>query len=355
MEEYDKKEIQIYITGDTHGLIDAAKLEYYNFPEGYNLTKDDLVIIAGDGGIVWDEKTDHKRIAYYESKPWTTLVVPGNHENYPLIKTYPKVKFHGAWVYKISDSIYYTERGEILEFLRLNGKTITVLCVSGAFSHDTFFRTEGIDWFREELPTQEEVDNTIKNLERYNYNVDYVISHDVPTTHNLTMGFQNLRGVNIMDKYRGKGVDKLFINICDFLQQIFERTTFRSWLAGHYHLDQKINGVQILYHGIAKITDENEQGYIILKTPVSEIMNRTYTKEELKFRFEMEGLFINYRKVGTYLDFGVMEPMITALEVFNYDMDEKTLRNISELYNEYCVRKFEKEFNELRKGEEIWE
>lgn len=344
MDEYDKKEIDVFITGDTHGLIDVHKLEPYNFPESYELTKEDILIITGDAGLVWDEKTDHKRIAYYNAKPYTVVYIPGNHENYELLKKYPIVEFHGARAYKISESIYCILRGEIMT---LNGRTY--LCFGGAFSHDTFWRTEGVDWFKDELPNQEEVDNTIRNLEKLNYRVDYIITHDVPVTHNLAMGFQKLRGVDIMDKYRGKDVDKLYIHIGDFLQQVYETTSFRSWIAGHYHVDKIINNIQILYHSIARITNENTQGYQILETPVSKIMNRTYTKEELKKYFEEEELFMNYRKIGTYLDFGVREIMMRASEFFNYDVDEIALRNVTELYNEYRVRKFEKEYYELKK------
>ena len=43
----------IYITGDTHGNIDFAKLEKY-FSKRY-VTKKDYLIILGDAGIVWSE------------------------------------------------------------------------------------------------------------------------------------------------------------------------------------------------------------------------------------------------------------------------------------------------------------
>lgn len=42
----------IYVTGDTHGVIDIGKLGFKNFPEGKNLTKNDYVIICGDFGFV---------------------------------------------------------------------------------------------------------------------------------------------------------------------------------------------------------------------------------------------------------------------------------------------------------------
>jgi hypothetical protein len=44
----------IYITGDTHGMIDWEKLNTTEFPEQKSLTRDDYVIVVGDFGGVWD-------------------------------------------------------------------------------------------------------------------------------------------------------------------------------------------------------------------------------------------------------------------------------------------------------------
>lgn len=46
----------VFITGDTHCPIDIKKLNFKNFPQGKNLTKDDYVIICGDFGGVWNGK-----------------------------------------------------------------------------------------------------------------------------------------------------------------------------------------------------------------------------------------------------------------------------------------------------------
>ena len=45
----------IYITGDTHGLIDIDKLKHY-FKKKY-VSKKDYLIILGDAGIAWNEET----------------------------------------------------------------------------------------------------------------------------------------------------------------------------------------------------------------------------------------------------------------------------------------------------------
>ena len=44
----------IYITGDTHGMIDWEKINTTRFPEQRDLTWEDHLIILGDFGGVWD-------------------------------------------------------------------------------------------------------------------------------------------------------------------------------------------------------------------------------------------------------------------------------------------------------------
>lgn len=61
------------------------------------MTKSDVLIICGDGGFVWsDVKRDKWWIEWISNKPWTTVYIDGNHENHPLLNSYPVVDFYGA-------------------------------------------------------------------------------------------------------------------------------------------------------------------------------------------------------------------------------------------------------------------
>ena len=67
-----------------------ASLIFLAFPEQKEVGKEDYVIICGDFGGVWDvdrfmvqESPEEKNaLDWLESKPFTTLVILGNHENY---------------------------------------------------------------------------------------------------------------------------------------------------------------------------------------------------------------------------------------------------------------------------------
>lgn len=71
---------KIFITGDTHGGCDRGleKFSSKNFPEGKNLTKDDIIIVAGDFGLIWDPPGNISRqekyfIKWLSNKNWKTF------------------------------------------------------------------------------------------------------------------------------------------------------------------------------------------------------------------------------------------------------------------------------------------
>lgn len=69
----------IYITGDCHA--DFTRFNTKIFPEQYEMTKDDYVIICGDFGGVWNrfEENKHEKhwMDWLEDRPFTTLFVRG--------------------------------------------------------------------------------------------------------------------------------------------------------------------------------------------------------------------------------------------------------------------------------------
>lgn len=77
----------IFVTGDTHGDYNRFRTDI--FPEQKSMTKADYVIICGDFGL-WSESKEQKhKLDWLEDKPFTTLFVDGNHENYDLLNAYP--------------------------------------------------------------------------------------------------------------------------------------------------------------------------------------------------------------------------------------------------------------------------
>ena len=209
---------KLFVSGDLHGSIDFQKLIDFNIKFGNELTIDDYVIIAGDFGVIWYERDEEeeKLLDMLDSFSWTTLFIDGNHENHVRLATFPEVVFKNARAHQISESVYHIMRGEVLEIADLK-----LLCIGGADSHDKAWRTKNVDWWEEERITPEDIENARKNLERYNFNVDFVISHSLPQSmlRRILPYMKPTRSSHLLDDiFWDVDIDK-------------------SWITGHYHED----------------------------------------------------------------------------------------------------------------------
>ena len=193
----------IYVTGDTHGNFRRFQPEY--FPEQAGMTKNDVVIIAGDFGGVWfGDSRDDETLDWLERLPFTLAFVCGNHENYDALERYPVAEWHGGKVHRVRPHVLHLMRGQIFEL-----ESYRFFTMGGAKSHDTNHRINHISWWRQELPSDEEYSEALQNLERYNWQVDYIITHCAPTSIAL-MGSRH----NEADR------------LTDFLQEVRERAKY---------------------------------------------------------------------------------------------------------------------------------
>ena len=225
----------ILIIGDTHGTRDNFDNVALSYP---NLTKDDYVIVTGDFGFVWGVneyhiKDDDKWLDFLEEKPWTTLFVDGNHENHMRLREYPIKEWNGGKVHEIRKSVLHLMRGEVFE---IEGKTF--FCFGGARSTDQLYRIPYRSWWPQEIPSKEEYDNAISNLELINYHPNYIITHAMPDIY-----LRELQGSHYEK-------DKVAYMLNDFLLQCI----YDKWYCGHYHLDVKMrDNFQICYKQIYEI------------------------------------------------------------------------------------------------------
>lgn len=141
-----------------------------------NLNKQDYLIICGDAGIVWDcQNQDAQVQSILQDLPVTTLFVDGNHENFVALNEYPVEKWHGGKVHFICDDIIHLMRGQVYTI-----GTQTFFTFGGAHSVDWYQRTEGISWWKEEIPNHLEMQEGQDNLMKMNHKVDYIITHTAP-------------------------------------------------------------------------------------------------------------------------------------------------------------------------------
>ena len=237
----------IYITGDTHGGFQRFGGKY--FPQQRNMGREDYVIITGDFGGLWDgSNKDQHWLDWLEEKSFTTLFVDGNHENFDLLNALPEKRWNGGRVHEVREHILHLLRGQVFTFGGL-----TWFTMGGASSHDiqdgildpadpdferqywlmrrlrAMFRVKGVSWWSEELPSAEEYNEALANLERAGWAVDCILTHCAPSSI-----------VKKLDP--GYGTDKL----TDFLETVKQRCQFAWWFFGHYHKNQIIDERYIL-------------------------------------------------------------------------------------------------------------
>ena len=237
---------RIFVTGDTHGDEDFHKLGTRRFPEQKTLTKNDFVIVAGDMGVLWFsftrfspdkiDPTDKWLMDWYDAKPFTTLFVDGNHENHKALARYPVEEWNGGKIHRISDSVIHLMRGQVYT---IDGKTFFTM--GGATSVDKIRRVENVSWWEEEMPSREELEEGIINLDKHDMKVDYVITHCC--------------GTSLIPKLRTMHPDAdTLTSFFDHLEFDFA-LDFKHWYFGHHHFDKKLDDKHTcLFNKIIEIT-----------------------------------------------------------------------------------------------------
>lgn len=209
----------IFITGDTHNLNHIQKL--YNFAaENVGLKKSDYMIVAGDLGVAWSEKTLEDNLNRYGKFPFTVLFVDGNHENFNILNSYPVEEWRGGKVHMLRPDIIHLMRGQVYQI-----EDKTFFTFGGATSTDKYWRKEGESWWKEEMPSFSEFDEGIANLKRYGNKVDYIITHSCDEK---ALWYPPLRTRSShLEVYPENQMLSYFEDIVDY----------GHWYFGHYHLD----------------------------------------------------------------------------------------------------------------------
>ena len=241
----------IYITGDCHGNFERFNVSV--FPEQNDMTKEDYVIICGDFGGVWNKDEESKMetmvLDWLDCKSFTTLFVDGNHENFDRLYEYPVEEWNGGKIHRIRPSVIHLMRGQVYE---LEGKKNFTF--GGASSHDIDggileldapdyrkkkkeldkgwnpYRINHLSWWKEELPSEKEMDEGRKNLQRYDNKVDFIITHCASSSTTALISH---------------GIYKSDL-LTSYLEEIRRSVKFKKWFFGHYHDNRNVNTEEIL-------------------------------------------------------------------------------------------------------------
>lgn len=231
--------MRTFVTGDTHGgeLYGFKKFNSRQFQNGKELTKEDVVIIVGDFGLIWDNDPANKNEQYwlnwFNEKPWTTVFIDGNHENHFRLDNLPTEKKWGAPVGKVNDSVYHLKRGYIYTI-----NDMTFFAFGGGQSIDKASRIPDVSWWAREIPSYMEMKRGLDNLEKINWEVDFIIAHECPTS--------------IITKIISHHVEPY--NFTNYLEEVVTKTDFVQYFFGHHHQNRRIGEKYMcLYDKIVEI------------------------------------------------------------------------------------------------------
>ncbi|MBQ6626596.1 MAG: metallophosphoesterase [Ruminococcus sp.] len=218
----------VYITGDIHG--DITDLESRNIGR---LKKNDVLIITGDFGFIWDNsKNELKNLKKLSKKKFTILFVEGVHENFELLSNFEECEIFGAKAKKIESNIYCLNRGEIYTI-----EDKTFFCLGGGEVEDTFEIPDGDVLNQKSMPTDEELQHAVDNLQSVKRRVDYIITHEAPASvKRLIRRDSSINDLNL------------------FFDTMLHNLRYKTWYFGSLHTDRVVsNQMTCVWQDVIKI------------------------------------------------------------------------------------------------------
>lgn len=258
---------------DTHGKV-IERFSFRSNPGLRELTNTDIIFVLGDFGQPFGPGT-YKEAEYVfnflDEKPWITIVIGGNHDDYDYWQSCPQVEIFGgkarqAKFYSKSFSVFFIDEITILDIEQQH-----ILCIPCAESHDAdnlldpkdpmfkrkrqllkrqnkIFRTIGKTWWPQE---KMDVQKNAEFMEHHmNEHFDLILAHDAPAL------------INSWFKRNGEPGRRQSTAGQLFLEELRQTLDFDMFIHGHFHFtgtwnklhDDRICG---LYYEIIQLLDEN--------------------------------------------------------------------------------------------------
>ena len=92
------------------------------------------------------------------------------------------------------------------------------------------YRINHLSWWKEELPSPEEMEEGRNNLQKQNNEVDFIVTHCASSSTAALLS----HGMYKPDM------------LTDYLEEIRQTVRFKKWFFGHYHDNRNVNAEEIL-------------------------------------------------------------------------------------------------------------
>lgn len=122
-------------------------------------------------------------------------------------------------------------RGQIYEI-----ENVKIFTMGGAESTDRKLRREGESWWAREMPSDEEFEEALSNLERVDFEVDIVLTHCAPEGYirKSTSPVYNSDHIRMLSVSMADVVDRSGNKLTDFLDDLITKhgLVFNHWFLG---------------------------------------------------------------------------------------------------------------------------
>ena len=207
----------LYVTGDVHG---EHRWNKRCLPNVDKLTEEDILFVCGDWGHIFHgnrlEESHLNEMATYK---FTIAFVDGNHENFDELYKYPKEIWNSGYVHRIRRNVVHLCRGQVFDIAGTR-----IFTMGGGYSRDKALRTEGVSWWPQEMPTEEEYAEAEENLRKAGFKVDYILTHTAPE--------------ETMMQFHPFHPEEARLNF--FLEWVREHTEYKHWYLGHMHQNRDL-------------------------------------------------------------------------------------------------------------------
>ena len=170
--------------------------------------EDDLLIILGDLGLSFENTEENRAFdEYFLSLRANIAFLDGNHENHPLINSYPTEEWHGGLVHRLTPNIVHLIRGNIYD---IDGNSFFVM---GGCKSSPKWKEMGL-WYDGENPSEKEIVFAYQNLKQHGNAVDYVLTHKYETEDCSSESEFSLEGL---------------------IYYLKTKVAYKAWISGHWH------------------------------------------------------------------------------------------------------------------------
>ena len=209
------------------------------------------IIILGDCGFNTNNPIRDNNVKQYANDfGYTIYCVRGNHEVRP--SDVPNMKL--VWDDCVQGLVYYESDYPNIKYFQDYGiyyiktrqQEYRTLILSGAYSVDKFYRLQNnMFWYSREQLTEDEMADVERLIAQSGNDFDFVFSHTCPMSMRPVDKFLPMIDQSTVDN-----------TMEEWLEKLQEKIKYQVYLAGHYHVDRRIDSYHYLYFNWIDLLDD---------------------------------------------------------------------------------------------------